>query len=95
MMSEQFHIYYDFVQMCHITGFEPQIRAKTMDGDTLYRFCRQKIGVPVCPAFPQTNYQGLKAIPFKEPYYWKIYGTCLKKHNDSKVVEILKRFFVK
>ncbi len=95
MMNEQFHIYYDFVQMCHIKGFVPQIRAKTMDGDTLYRLCKQKIGVAVCPAFPQTNYQGLKAIPFKEPYYWKIYGTWLKKNNDSKSVEILKQFFEK
>jgi len=95
MMNEQFHIYYDFVQMCHIKGFVPQIRAKTMDGDTLYRLCKQKIGVAVCPAFPQTNYQGLKAIPFKEPYYWRIYGTWLKKHHDSKVVEIFKQFFAK
>ena len=95
MMNEQFHIYYDFVQMCHIKGLVPQIRAKTMDGDTLYRLCKQKIGVAVCPAFPQTNYQGLKAIPFKEPYYWRIYGTWLKKHNDSKVVEIFKQFFEK
>lgn len=95
MMNEQFHIYYDFVQMCHIKGFVPQIRAKTMDGDTLYRLCKQKIGVAVCPAFSQTNYQGLKAIPFKEPYYWRIYGTWLKKHNDSKVVEIFKQFFEK
>lgn len=95
MMNEQFHIYYDFVQMCHINGFEPRIRAKTMDGDTLYRLCKQKFGIAVCPAFSQTTYQGLKAIPFKEPYYWKIYGTWLKKNNNQKVIQIFKQFCTK
>lgn len=94
MMNEQFHIYYDFVQMCHIKGFEPQIRGKTMDGETLYRLCKQKIGVAVCPAFAQTTYQGLKAIPFEEPYYWRVYGTWLKKRNNSKIIQILKNFSI-
>lgn len=93
MMNEQFHIYYDFIQMCHLKGFEPRIRAKTMDGDTLYRLCKQKIGVAVCPDFSQTNYEGLKAIPFEEPYFWNIYGTWRKDYPNPDVIDMFRQFF--
>ena len=93
MMNEQFHIYYDFIQMCHIKGFEPHIRAKTMDGDTLYRLCKQKMGVAVCPDFSRTNYDGLKAIPFEEPYFWNIYGTWRKDYPNLEVIKMFIEFF--
>lgn len=93
MMNEQFHIYYDFIQMCQFQGFEPRIRAKTMDGDALYRLCKQKIGVAVCPAFSQTVYEGLKAIPFEEEYTWKIYQTWNKTKSRTKSMELFQRLF--
>ena len=42
MMNEQFRIYYDLVQMCHIKGFELQIRAKNMDGEMPYKILQTK-----------------------------------------------------
>lgn len=93
VMNEQFHIYYDFMQMCQIQGFEPRIRAKTMDGETLYQLCKQKIGLAVCPAFSQTVYEGLKAIPFEEEYSWNIYETWNKARNRTKSMELFQRLF--
>lgn len=93
VMNEQFHIYYDFMQMCQFQGFEPRIRAKTMDGDALYRLCKQKIGLAISPAFSQTDDHGLKAIPFEEEYSWKIYQTWNKAKKQTKSMELFQRVF--
>lgn len=88
IMNESFHIYSDFINACKINGFTPKIKAKTMDGGTLFHLCRQKIGLAISPKFEDESPAGLKAIPFEEPYHWDIYGTFRKKSKDESIKKL-------
>ena len=74
-----------FFDVCKIKGFTPNIKAKTMDGGTLFHQCKQKIGVAISPKFEEEPPKGLKAIAFEEPYYWDIYGTCRTDTKDEAI----------
>ena len=88
IMNESFHIYNDFINACKINGFTPNIKAKTMDGGTLFHLCRQKIGVAISPKFEDEVPIGLKAIAFEEPYHWDIYGTFRKNSKDESIKKL-------
>ncbi|WP_075877868.1 LysR family transcriptional regulator [Merdibacter massiliensis] len=92
VMNEQYHIYYDFMRSCQMHGFLPNICAKTMDGETLYHLCEQKVGLALCPAFPNPSFHHLKAIPFKENYQWKIYGTWKKRTKQRNCLMAFQSF---
>ena len=92
VMNEQYHIYYDFMRSCQMHGFLPKIRAKTMDGETLYRLCEQKVGLAICPAFPDVTHPKLRSIPFNEKYQWKIYGTWKKTAEQDKTLRTFKEY---
>lgn len=86
VMNEQFHIYEDFIRACKIQGFEPRIKAKTMDGGTLFHLCGQKMGLAIAPDFPNEQVEGVRAVPFREPYHWNIYGTYQENRVEDEVI---------
>lgn len=91
IMNEQFHMYHDFMKACRIQGFTPQIRAKVMDGGTLFQLCAQKLGLAVTPEFGGEAYPGdyIRPIPFEGNPSWNIYGTFLKEKENF---ETIRRF---
>lgn len=92
MMNEQYRIYYDFMRICQMHDVHPRIRAKTMDGEALYRLCEQRAGLAVCPAFPEIQHEKLKSVSFKTPYYWNIYGTWKKEAEKNPAVKEFKAY---
>ena len=93
-MNEKYHIYHDFIGACKAHGFEPKIKAKTMDGHTMFKMVSEKIGIafsPVCAAFDEPN---VKKINFEGDYTWNIYGIYRKDHPEKELIESANSYFL-
>ena len=81
IMNEQYRIYHDFVHACEVEGFTPHIKAKTMDGGTLYMWVSQGLGLAISPNLPLQIYKNVRAIPFQTNYSWDIYRIYRKEQS--------------
>lgn len=94
LLNEHFNMFHDFKKACQMRGFVPHIVAKTADVSSLYKLCRQKIGVAVITGFVLNDFNmtNLKAIPFEEAMCWEVYGTYKKEHQHYAVIEKFEEF---
>ncbi|BBF42704.1 transcriptional regulator, LysR family [Lachnospiraceae bacterium KM106-2] len=96
VMNEHFHMNEEFRKLCIEHNFMPNIIAKTSDGTSLSKLCRQKASLAVVPVFTveALNLDGMRAIPFTDEMKWDVY-TTYKKENEK--FESIKAFdnFVK
>lgn len=88
IMNEQFHMYHDFMKACSIQGFSPKIRAKVMDGGTLFQLCARNMGLAVAPDFGWDAYpkDQIRPVPFEGNPSWNIYGTFLQEKGRFETI---------
>lgn len=86
-MNGHDQIYHDLLRACRARGFEPQIRAKAMEGATLYALIRRGGGTAVVPAFSDLP-ADLVIVPLQGEYSWTIWGIC---RQESRARELLQR----
>lgn len=93
-MNEKFRIYQELRDICLAEGFEPNIRLVAADGQTMGRFCMQKLGAAFTPKFPSVEENGLRFIPFdNDGLTWDIYGSWLTGKHDMAVVKVARDYF--
>ena len=93
-MNEKFRIYKELRNICLAEGFEPNIKLVCADGQTLNRFCKQRLGLAFTPRFPDLEVDGMRFVPFdNEGLTWDIYGSWLVGKSDLAVVRECRRYF--
>ena len=93
-MNENFRIYHHLKDACLAEGFEPYIKLVAADGETLNRFCEEKLGLAFSPEFPELEIKDTKFVPFKnEGLTWDIYSTWLREKRDMTVIKAARKYF--
>ena len=87
-MNENYHIYHDLINACHLNEFIPDIVGKVGEGESIYQLVENQVGVGVSPRFFDDN-DRIKAIRIKDSYTWDVYGIY---RNDSADKNLAKRF---
>ena len=80
-MNENYHIYHDFVNACHIEEFNPSIIAKVGEGESIYTLVKNKVGIGISPCFLKED-SNVRAIRIKDAYSWDIYGIYREDSPD-------------
>lgn len=80
-MNENYHIYHDLVDACHIEDFNPSIIAKVGEGESIYSLVKNKIGIGISPRFLKED-DHVKAIKIRDAYSWDIYGIYREDSPD-------------
>lgn len=83
-----------WTRACKARGFEPKIKAKTMDGQTLFKMVSEKIGIaisPVCAAYDEPN---VKKLILEGDYTWNIYGIYRKDSPEKELIESANSYFL-
>lgn len=93
-MNENYHIYHDFVNACHIEEFNPSIIAKVGEGESIYTLVKNKVGIGISPCFLKED-GNVKAIKIKDAYSWDIYGIYREDSPDIELAEKLIQAIVK
>ena len=87
-MNENYHIYHDFVNACHIEDFNPSIIAKVGEGESIYTLVKNKVGIGISPRFLKED-ASVRAIKIKDAYSWDIYGIYREESPDIELAQKL------
>ena len=87
-MNENYHIYHDFVNACHIEEFNPSIIAKVGEGESIYTLVKNKVGIGISPRFLKED-ASVRAIKIKDAYSWDIYGIYREESPDIELAQKL------
>ncbi len=87
-MNENYHIYRDFLNACHMEEFNPTIVAKVGEGESIYCLVKNKVGIGIAPCFLRED-SHVKAIKIKDAYTWDIYGIYREDSPDIVLAEKL------
>ncbi|MCR4831316.1 MAG: LysR family transcriptional regulator [Pseudobutyrivibrio sp.] len=85
-MNENYHIYHDVLNACHMNGFNPEIIAKVSEGESIYNLVKNKIGIGVCPKFYKDS-EDVRAVSISDAYTWDVYGIYLENSVDTKLAK--------
>ena len=89
-LYENFNIYYNFVERCHLQGFEPNIVSKTVDIFHLYNLCKLNKGVGISVDIANKHFalDNILAIPFSDSsYVWEADIIYKKNHQLSDIAQ--------
>lgn len=84
ILNEQYQVFHEFKRKCFESGFTPEIAAKSVDSNFIYKLCKLKVGLGVLIDFSMEDFQlsGVKVIPLKEKITWDIYQIHNVKNTD-------------
>ena len=94
-MNEHYHIF-DMVQEgCRAAGFEPDIRARVVEGQTLITLVEAGQGVAFLPQFLEGLPESVCAVSFDPDVTWDIWGIQRADSEDQELFEKLERYIVR
>lgn len=94
-LNEKFYSYHSIIARCQDCGFVPDIIAKTMESQLIYRFVKERngIGVDVNIHYDDMKMGELKRIPLTDAFLWRVNAVYRKgKDNDHLIRDIIRYF---
>lgn len=91
-LNEKFYCYHSLVERCRDFGFMPDIVVKTMEGQLIYRFCKEKIGLGIVVDIhkDEIRKEGLSMIGLADSLPWKISVIAREERKDEKgILELI------
>jgi DNA-binding transcriptional LysR family regulator len=85
-MNENYHVYTDVINACHMNGFRPQIVAKVAEGESIHQLVAHRVGIGISPKF-FTDDDTVRGIPIQDAYTWDIYGIYRKDTPEKELVD--------
>lgn len=85
-MNENYRIYHDVINACHMNGFNPDIIARVAEGVTIRSLVKNNVGIGIAPRFFQDE-ENLKAVTIKDAYTWDVYGIYLERSVDAQIAK--------
>lgn len=94
-LNEKFYSYHSIISRCQDCGFVPDIVAKTMESQLIYRFVKEKngIGVDVNIHYDDMKMEGLKRVPLTDAFLWKVYAVYRKEMREDSLIGDIIHYF--
>lgn len=94
-LNEKFYSYHSILARCQDCGFVPDIVAKTMESQLIYRFVKEKsgIGVDVNIHYDDMEMGDLKRVPLQDAFLWEVNAVYRKGKGEGPLVRELIRYF--
>lgn len=95
-LNEKFYSYHSLIQRCRDFDFSPNIIAKTMESQMIYRFCRQKVGIGLDVNIHQNeiSMEGLRLIELEDSIPWNISLIIRKDRRQEQAIRGMEELFV-
>ena len=90
--SERIYSYHAIVKRCSETGFTPDIRIKTMEGQLIYKFTAERQGTGIDVDFHRSTpwSQDLRTVEIEDSIPWTVFAVCpVDKKDDPRIKELL------
>lgn len=91
-LNERFYSYHAIVKRCSETGFTPDIRIKTMEGQLIYKFTAERQGTGIDVDFHRSTpwSQDLRTVEIEDSIPWTVFAVCpVDKKDDPRIKELL------
>lgn len=94
-LNEKFYSYHSIIARCQDCGFVPDIIAKTMESQLIYRFVKERngIGVDVNIHHDDMKMGELKRIPFTDAFLWRVNAVYRKEKDNDHLIRDIIRYF--
>lgn len=94
-LNEKFHSYYGLISRCQDFGFVPDIIAKTMESQLIYRFVKERngIGIDVNIHREEMIMGDLKRIPLTDAFRWQVNVVYRKGKAEDRLSRDMIRYF--
>lgn len=94
-LNEKFSSYHSIISRCQDCGFIPDIVAKTMESQLIYRFVKERngIGVDVNIHYDDMEMGELKRVPLSDAFSWKVNAVFRKEKGEEPLIRDLIRYF--
>lgn len=94
-LNEKFSSYHSLIERCQDFGFVPEIIAKTMESQLIYRFVKEHhgIGVDVNIHRNDVMMDGIKRIPLMDGYPWSVYAVYRRGKKEDHLLDDIIRYF--
>lgn len=94
-LNEKYYCYHSLVQRCGDFGFAPDIVVKTMEGQLIYRFCKEKIGLGIVVDIHKDEIRrdGLRMISLEDSLPWKISVVVREERKHERMIQNLIEIF--
>lgn len=94
-LNEKYYCYHSLVQRCGDFGFAPDIVVKTMEGQLIYRFCKEKIGLGIVVDIHKDEIRrdGLCMISLEDSLPWKISVVVWEERKNERMIQNLIEIF--
>lgn len=94
-LNEKFYSYHSMIARCQDYGFVPDIIAKTMESQLIYRFVREHhgIGVDVNIHHDDMKMGELKRVPLTDAFPWKINAVYRKEEGEDQLIRDIIGYF--
>lgn len=94
-LNEKFDSYHSIIARCQDFGFVPDIIAKTMESQLIYRFVKERngIGVDVNIHHDDMKMGEMKRIPLKDAFLWKVNAVYRKGKGEDRLLKDIIRYF--
>ncbi len=92
-LNEKFSCYHSLVERCRDFGFVPDIVVKTMEGQLIYRFCKERIGLGIVVDIHRDDIRtdGLRMISLSDSQPWKISVIVREERKEEKgILELVR-----
>ncbi len=92
-LNEKFSCYHSLVERCRDFGFVPDIVVKTMEGQLIYRFCKERIGLGIVVDihWDDIRTDGLRMISLSDSLPWKISVIVREERKEEKgILELVR-----
>lgn len=85
-LNEKFYCYHSLVERCRDFGFSPDFVVKTMEGQLIYRFCKERIGLGIVVDIHRDDIRtdGLRMIGLSDSLPWKISAVVREERKGEK-----------
>ena len=94
-LNEKFYSYHSMIARCQDYGFVPDIIAKTMESQLIYRFVKEHhgIGVDVNIHHDDMKMGELKRVPLTDAFPWKINAVYRKEEGEDQLIRDIIGYF--
>lgn len=94
-LNEKFYCYHSLAERCRDFGFTPDFVVKTMEGQLIYRFCKEKVGLGIVVDIHKDEIRkdGLRMIGLSDSLPWKISVVVREERKKEKgILELVECF---
>ena len=85
-MNEDYRIYHDVLNACHMNNFHPNLVGRMNDGLSFYHLVKNHIGIGIAPRFfEDTEY--VRAVQIDDACTWDVYGIYKENSLDTQLAK--------